>query len=81
LFDVLFLLGTATFGAGAMLAVTSGTVSRVLAVLGFVAGLCGAVAATACLLGVNLVPFLGGGLLGGSLMFSLIGAQIALRRT
>lgn len=85
LFDVLFLLGTATFGAGAMLAVArsivSGAVSRPLAILGFAAGLCGAVAATACLLGVNLTPFLGGGLLGGSLIFALIGAQIAFKRS
>jgi hypothetical protein len=86
LFDTLFLLGTATFGAGAVLATTAnafgrgGPVSRVLALLAFSAGVAALVSGGGSLAGTHLERFLGIGILGGSAVFSLIGLQIAFAR-
>lgn len=84
LFDTLFLLGTATFGAGAMLATLAsafgrgGAIARVLAVPAFVAGAVALATGAGSLGGVHLERFVGFGILGGSAVFTLIGLQIAL---
>jgi hypothetical protein len=84
LFDVLFLVGTAAFGAGAALATLQsafaahGGIARLLAVLGFAAGLVALVSGGGSLIGVHLERYLGFGILGGSAIFTLIGMQIAL---
>lgn len=84
LFDTLFLLGTATFGAGAALATVAsalggrGSIVRALAILGFATGLAALVTGGGSLGGVHLEPYLGAGILGGSAVFTFIGLQIAL---
>jgi len=84
LFDTLFLLGTATFGAGAVLAVVvsafggGGVIVRLLAVPAFVAGVAALGSGAGSLAGVHLERFLGLGVLGGSAIFTLVGLQIAL---
>lgn len=83
LFDTLFLLGAATFGAGAVLATLTsalggrGSVVRALAVLGLVTGLAALVTGGGSLAGLQLERYLGIGILGGSAVFTLIGLQIA----
>jgi hypothetical protein len=79
LFDALFLLGTATFGLGAMLAVSRGAGGRVLAGLAFAAGLIAALGGGAGLFGIGVNPhILGVGIAGGSLLFTLIGLRLAV---
>lgn len=86
LLDTLFLLGTATFGAGAVLATIvsafgyGGIIARLLAVLAFVAGAVALATGAGSLMGVHLERFVGFGILGGSAIFTLIGLQIALTR-
>ena len=84
LFDTLFLLGTATLGAGAVLATLSsalgrrGSIVRPLALLGLAAGVVALATGGGSLAGVHLERYLGIGILGGSAIFTLVGLQIAL---
>ena len=83
LFDVLFLLGTMAFGAGAVLALTSEIrsstpiASKPAVVAGALAGLAGTLAAAACFMGFPLQQGVGISLGLGSAVFGVIGAQIA----
>lgn len=83
LFDVLFLLGTATFGAGALLALSSELrasaplVSRPLAIAGALAGLAGVLSAVACFCGLPLEQGVGISIGLGAALFAVIGVQIA----
>ena len=85
LFDVLFLLGTTAFGAGAMLALTSEMrsaapmVSKPVALAGALAGLAGVLAATACFAGFPLQQGVGISIGLGSAVFVVIGMQIMLK--
>jgi hypothetical protein len=84
LFDTLFLLGAATFGAGALLVAfgsafgSGGLIMRLLAVLAFAAGIAAFASGAGSLAGVHLERYLGIGILGGSAVFTLIGLQIAI---
>lgn len=83
LFDTLFLLGTATFGAGAALAMLNsafgqgGLAWRAIAGLAVIAGAVALVSGAGSLAGVHLERYVGFGILGGSAIFTLIGLQIA----
>lgn len=83
LFDALFLLGTATFGAGAVLATANsafgrtGPIWRLTAGLAVIAGAVALVSGAGSLVGVHLERYVGFGILGGSAIFTLIGFQIA----
>lgn len=83
LFDTLFLLGTTTFGAGAVLALGpsalgwSRDVPRPLSVPGFVIGLAGAVAGIVCLAGADLYVPIGPSIVGNAVIFTLVGLKIA----
>jgi hypothetical protein len=85
LFDVLFLLGTLAFGAGAVLALTADMqcmvplVSRSVASIGVLAGLLGVLTAAACFIGFPLQQGAGISIGLGAAVFSAIGVQIALR--
>ena len=85
LFDVLFLLGTTAFGAGAMLALTNEMrsavpiVSKPVAIAGALTGMAGVLAAGACLAGFPLEQAVGISIGLGSAVFVAIGAQIMLR--
>jgi len=85
LFDVLFLLGTTAFGAGAMLALTNEMrsampiVSKPVALAGALTGMAGVLAAVACLAGFPLEQAVGISIGLGSAVFVAIGAQIMLR--
>jgi hypothetical protein len=84
LFDVLFLLGTTAFGAGAMLALTDEMrsaeqmVSKAVAFAGALAGLAGVLAAVACFAGFPLQQGVGISIGLGSVIFVVIGVQIVL---
>jgi hypothetical protein len=81
LFDVLFLLGTATFGAGAVLALVAQGfgIPRLLAIPALLVGLIAVGGGLAGLLGVSVSPnLLGVGILGGSFLFVLIGLRLAV---
>ena len=85
LFDVLFLLGTASFGAGAMLALASEIrssapiVSKPVALAGAVTGLAALLAAAACFAGFPLEQGVGISIGLGSAIFVAIGVQIMLK--
>ena len=85
LFDVLFLLGTVSFGAGATLALTdeirssAPIMSKPLALAGMLTGLAALLAAGACFVGFPLEQGVGISIGLGSAIFVAIGAQIALR--
>jgi hypothetical protein len=85
LFDVLFLLGTTTFGVGAILALTNEMqsaapiASKPLAVAGALAGLVGVLSAGACFAGFPLQQGVGVSIGLGSAIFVAIGAQISLK--
>ena len=85
LFDVLFLLGTTTFGVGAILALTNEMqsaapiVRKPLAVAGALAGLIGVLSVGACFGGFPLEQGVGIGIGLGSAIFAAIGLQIMLR--
>ncbi len=85
LFDVLFLLGTTAFGAGAMLALTNEMrsavpiVSKPVALAGALTGMAGVLAAAACLAGFPLEQAVGLSIGLGSAVFVAIGAQIMLK--
>jgi hypothetical protein len=85
LFDVLFLLGTIAFGAGAMLALTNEMrsavpiVSKPAALAGALTGMVGVLAAGACLAGFPLEQAVGISIGLGSAVFVAIGAQIMLK--
>lgn len=85
LFDVLFLLGTTAFGAGAMLALTSEVqsaapiASRSVVLAGALGGLAAVLAAAACFAGLPLELGVGISIGLGSAVFAVIGAQIMLR--
>jgi hypothetical protein len=83
LFDVLFLAGTATFGAGAVLALLThlagaGAIPRALTLPALLAGLVALAGGMAGLLGASVNPhLLGVGIAGGAILFALIGASLA----
>jgi hypothetical protein len=85
LFDVLFLLGTTAFGAGAMLALTNEMrsaapiMSKPVALAGALAGLAGVLAAAACFAGFPLQQGVGVSVGLGSAVFVVIGVQIMLK--
>jgi len=85
LFDVLFLLGTASFGAGAMLALASEIrssariVSKPVALAGALTGLAALLAAAACFAGFPLEQGVGISIGLGSVIFVAIGLQIMLK--
>jgi hypothetical protein len=85
LFDVLFLLGTAAFGAGAMLALTNEMqsavpmVSKPIALAAALTGLAGVLAAAACFAGFPLQQGVGLSVGIGSAVFVVIGVQIMLK--
>jgi len=85
LFDVLFLLGTASFGAGAMLALaseirsSSPIVSKPVALAGALTGLAALLAAAACFAGFPLEQGVGISIGLGSAIFVAIGVQIMLK--
>jgi len=83
LFDILFLFGTAIFGAGAILATfdsafgAGGAIARVLAVPAFATGVAAIVSGGGSLAGIHLEQFVGLGILGGSAIFTIVGLQMA----
>ena len=85
LFDVLFLLGTTAFGAGAMLALTNEIrssapiVNKPVAWAGAMTGLAAVLAAGACLAGFPLEQGVGISIGLGSVIFAAIGVQIVLK--
>jgi hypothetical protein len=85
LFDVLFLLGTTAFGAGAVLALTSEMrstapiASKPVALAGALTGLAGVLAAGACFAGLPLEQGVGISIGLGSAVFVAIGVQIMLK--
>jgi hypothetical protein len=85
LFDVLFLLGTAAFGAGAMVALTDDAQSATpimgkgVARVGALTGLAAILAAAACFAGIPWEQGVGISIGLGSAIFAVIGAQIALK--
>ena len=85
LFDVLFLLGTTAFGAGAMLALTSEMrsaapiMSKPVALAGALAGLAGVLTAAACFAGFPLEQGVGISIGLGSAVFVAIGVQVMLK--
>jgi len=85
LFDVLFLLGTAAFGVGAVVALTDDLQSatpiagKATAPAGALAGLGGTLAAGACFAGAPLEQGVGISIGLGSAIFAVMGAQIALK--
>jgi len=85
LFDVLFLLGTASFGAGAMLALmdeirsSAPIMGKSMALAGMLTGMAALLAAAACFAGFPLEQGVGISIGLGSAIFVAIGVQIALR--
>ena len=85
LFDVLFLLGTTAFGAGAMLALTSEMRSatpmanKPVALAGALIGLAGVLTAGACFAGFPLEQGVGISIGLGSAVFVAIGVQVMLK--
>ncbi len=85
LFDVLFLLGTTAFGAGATLALTNEMrsavpmASRPVALAGALTGLAGVLAAAACFAGFPLEQGVGISIGLGAAVFVAIGVQIMLK--
>jgi hypothetical protein len=85
LFDVLFLLGTTAFGAGAVLALTgemrstAPIASKPVALAGALTGLAGVLAAGACFAGLPLEQGVGISIGLGSAVFVAIGVQIMLK--
>ena len=83
LFDVLFLLGTVAFGAGAMLALADDLrspvplASRPLALAGALAGLAAVLSAAACFAGFPLEQGVGISIGLGAAIFAGIGVKIA----
>jgi hypothetical protein len=83
LFDLLFILGTMTFGIGSMsilwgeMQATSPVVPRAVSVLGILVGVVGVVSAVGYFLGVNLAPVIGGSIGVGAVLFTILGIQIA----
>jgi len=83
LFDVLFLLGTVAFGAGAILALGSDLrasaplARRPLSLIGVLAGLATVIAAVACFFGFPLEQGVGISIGFGAALFVAIGLQIA----
>jgi hypothetical protein len=85
LFDVLFLLGTTAFGAGAVVALVNDMRSptpiarKPLGLAGAVTGLAGVLAAAACFAGFPLQQGVGISIAIGSAIFAAIGVQILLK--
>ncbi len=83
LFDILFMLGTATFGLGATLAVAGDafarhrTIPRMLALPALLVGLAAFVGGAGGILGLNLHDLMALGILGGSAIFVLVGLRLA----
>jgi hypothetical protein len=82
LFDSLFMLGTATFGLGAVLAMVRArdTVPRALVVAATAVGAAALVGGAGGLFGHDLHRLMGIGILGGSLSFALVGLALARPR-
>jgi hypothetical protein len=85
LFDVLFLVGTTAFGAGAMLALTNEMrapvllASKPVVLAGALTGLVGALAASTCFAGLPLEQGVGISIGLGSAVFAVIGVQVMLK--
>jgi hypothetical protein len=83
LFDALFLLGTAAFGAGAIVALVSDfrasvpLAHRPIALLGALAGLAAVISAAACFMGFPVEQGVGLSIGLGAALFVAIGLQIA----
>lgn len=86
LFDVLFLLGTLAFGAGAIFALLNdlgsnvALVNRSLALAGILAGIAAVASAAGCFAGMPLEQGVGLSIGRGSAVFTGIGVQIARSR-
>lgn len=81
LFDVLFVLGTLTFGA-AMMAIfwnARRNGARILGTIGCLAGILATVVSCAYFVGVNLAQPIGISVAVGSVLFTLLGVQLAMR--
>lgn len=85
LFDVLFLLGAAAFGGGAVLALQDELrtampmIGKSLAGAGVLIGLAAIVASAACFVGLPLGQGVGISIALGSALFAILGVQIARR--
>ncbi len=83
LFDALFLLGTVAFGIGALASMAgeyvrpARWVSRPLALISAMTGVASVVAAAACFFHLPMQLAVGGSILLGGALFTVIGAQIA----
>ncbi|MBE3559686.1 MAG: hypothetical protein IMW89_10725 [Ktedonobacteraceae bacterium] len=81
--DILFIIGTITFGIGSISVlwseVRSGSpvVPRVIGFIGIAVGGVGLVSALSYFAGINLAQFIGGTIGAGSLIFTIVGIQIA----
>jgi hypothetical protein len=85
LFDILFMLGTATFGLGAAMAVARDlvapgrTVPRLVVVLALASGIAALAGGVGGILGFNLAPLMGFGILGGAIAYGLVGVRLVAR--
>lgn len=83
LFDILFVLGTVTFGVGSMsvlwseVRTGSPVVSRGISSTGIVIGAVGLVSSLSYFAEVNLAPVIGVSIGAGALVFTIVGIQIA----
>jgi hypothetical protein len=83
LFDVLFVIGTITFGVGSIsvlwgeMRADSPVVHRAISSLGMIIGAAGFVSAVSYFAGINLAPVIGVSIGAGSLVFTVVGIQIA----
>jgi hypothetical protein len=81
LFDVLFVLGTLAFGA-AMMAIfwnERRRGARILGTIGFLTGILATVVSSAYFVGMNLAQPIGISVAVGSVLFTLLGVQLAMR--
>ena len=83
LFDVLFVPGTITFGVGSISILWSelrtglSVVYKVISAVGIAIGVVGLVGSVSYFAGVNLAFLIGGAIGTGSLIFAVVGIQIA----
>jgi hypothetical protein len=83
LFDVLFVLGTVTFGVGSIsilwseVRTGSNVLYKGISSIGIVIGAIGLVSSVSYFAGMNLAFLIGGAIGAGSLIFTMVGIQIA----
>ncbi len=83
LFDVLFVLGTVTFGVGSIsilwseVRTGSNVLYKGISSIGIVIGAVGLVSSVSYFAGMNLAFLIGGAIGAGSLIFTMVGIQIA----